>query len=145
MRVFARLALLVLFVAAGYVYGGYLGFALQGAVLGVLLGLLSSGIELVLRKVSFGYIIGGLIGLSMGLVAAYLLLLPFAAILSSEHRAIASFTVYASFGYSDMIYPAITGRQFTIMMVLVIITAVVSALFPAWKALQLKPADSIRK
>lgn len=53
--------------------------------------------------------------------------------------------VYASFGYSDMIYPAITGRQFGIIMALVVITAVVSALFPAWKALRLNPAHSIRK
>lgn len=114
MRVFARLALLVLFVAAGYVYGGHLGFAIQGAVLGVLLGLLSSGIELVLRKVSFGYIIGGLIGLSMGLIAAHLLLLPFVAILSSEHRAIASFAVYAGFGYSGFFVGLHRGKNLTI-------------------------------
>jgi ABC-type lipoprotein release transport system permease subunit len=53
--------------------------------------------------------------------------------------------VYSSFGYSDMIYPSLTNKQFGIMMILVIITAFVSALFPAWRALRLKPAESIRK
>jgi len=53
--------------------------------------------------------------------------------------------VYASFGYSDVIYPTLTNWQFWMIMLLVIITAIVSALFPAWRALQLKPAESIRK
>lgn len=53
--------------------------------------------------------------------------------------------VYSSFGYSDVIYPTLTNWQFWMIMLLVIITAIVSALFPAWRALQLKPAESIRK
>jgi ABC-type lipoprotein release transport system permease subunit len=53
--------------------------------------------------------------------------------------------VYSSFGYSDVIYPSLTMRQFAMMLVLVVITAILSALFPAWKALRLKPAESIRK
>jgi ABC-type lipoprotein release transport system permease subunit len=53
--------------------------------------------------------------------------------------------VYSSFGYSDVIYPTLTSWQFWMIMLLVIITAIVSALFPAWRALQLKPAESIRK
>jgi ABC-type lipoprotein release transport system permease subunit len=53
--------------------------------------------------------------------------------------------VNASFGYSDTIYPSLTIRQFLMMLLLVVITAICSALFPAWKALRLKPAESIRK
>jgi putative ABC transport system permease protein len=53
--------------------------------------------------------------------------------------------VYASFGYSEVTYPSLTSRQFVMMMLLVVVTAIFSALFPAWKALQLKPAASIRK
>lgn len=53
--------------------------------------------------------------------------------------------VYSSFGYSDVIYPTLTNWQFWMIMLLVIITAIVSAIFPAWRALQLKPAESIRK
>jgi ABC-type lipoprotein release transport system permease subunit len=53
--------------------------------------------------------------------------------------------VYSSFGYSDVVYPSLTTRQFAMIMLLVVITAILSALFPAWKALRLKPAESIRK
>jgi len=53
--------------------------------------------------------------------------------------------VYSSFGYSDVIYPTLTSWQFWMIMLLVIITAIIAALFPAWKALKLKPAESIRK
>lgn len=53
--------------------------------------------------------------------------------------------VYASFGYSDVVYPSLDRRQFGLIMLLVILTAIVSALFPAWRTLRLKPAASIRK
>jgi putative ABC transport system permease protein len=53
--------------------------------------------------------------------------------------------VYASFGYSDIVYPSLDHRQFGLIMLLVILTAIVSALFPAWRTLRLKPAASIRK
>lgn len=53
--------------------------------------------------------------------------------------------VYSSFGYSPVFYPNLSLRQFGIMILLVVITAFVSALFPARKALQLNPAESLKK
>lgn len=53
--------------------------------------------------------------------------------------------VYSSFGYSSIFYPSLSAKQFVIMVILVIITAFVSALFPARKALQLNPAESLKK
>lgn len=53
--------------------------------------------------------------------------------------------VYSSFGYSSIIYPNLTSRQFVIIMVLVLFTALFSALFPARRALQLNPAESLKK
>lgn len=53
--------------------------------------------------------------------------------------------VYASFGYNDVIFPELNLRQFLIIMTLVILTAVLSSLFPAWRALRLKPAVAMRK
>lgn len=50
--------------------------------------------------------------------------------------------VYSSFGYSSIIYPSLTLRQFSIIMILVLITATFSALLPARRALKLNPADS---
>ena len=52
---------------------------------------------------------------------------------------------YSSFGYSSIIYPSLTARQFGIIMLLVFITALFSALFPARRALQLNPAESLKK
>lgn len=53
--------------------------------------------------------------------------------------------VYSSFGYSSIIYPNLTSRQFVIIMILVLLTALFSALFPARRALQLNPAESLKK
>lgn len=52
---------------------------------------------------------------------------------------------YADFGYDPLIYPSLTGEQFGIIMLLVVITAILSAIFPAQRALRLKPAESIKK
>jgi ABC-type antimicrobial peptide transport system permease subunit len=52
---------------------------------------------------------------------------------------------FSSFGYSALIYPTLAARQFFIMMALVIFAALVSALFPARRALSLNPADAVRK
>ncbi|MBP6181414.1 FtsX-like permease family protein [Flavobacterium sp.] len=52
---------------------------------------------------------------------------------------------YSSFGYSSIIYPNLTARQLGIVMLLVLITALCSALFPARKALKLNPAESLKK
>jgi putative ABC transport system permease protein len=51
---------------------------------------------------------------------------------------------YSSFGYSPVFYPSLSVRQFGMMLLLVVITAFVSALFPARKALQLNPAESLK-
>lgn len=53
--------------------------------------------------------------------------------------------VYSSFGYSPIFYPNLSARQLGVMILLVVITAFVSALFPARKALQLNPAESLKK
>lgn len=53
--------------------------------------------------------------------------------------------VYSSFGYANVIYPEFTLRQFTISMMLVVFTAIIASLFPAWRALRLKPAEAMRK
>ena len=52
---------------------------------------------------------------------------------------------YSSFGYSSIIYPSLTARQFGIIMLLIFITALFLALFPARRALKLNPAESLKK
>ena len=53
--------------------------------------------------------------------------------------------VYSSFGYANVIFPELTWRQFMLSMMLVVATAIIASLFPAWRALRLKPAEAMRK
>lgn len=52
---------------------------------------------------------------------------------------------YSSFGYDSVIYPSLTWNQLQTVLLLVIVTAFISALFPAKRALQLNPAESLKK
>ncbi len=51
----------------------------------------------------------------------------------------------ASYGFSSVIYPALDGPKYWIVAIMCLITALVSAVYPAYRALQLNPAESIRK
>jgi putative ABC transport system permease protein len=53
--------------------------------------------------------------------------------------------VYSSFGYESLTYPSLTLTQFGIIMGLVMLTALFSAVFPAIRALNLNPAESLKK
>jgi ABC-type lipoprotein release transport system permease subunit len=52
---------------------------------------------------------------------------------------------YSSFGYSTLIYPTFNLRQFFLMLIMVIATALIASLLPARRAVRLKPAEAIRK
>ncbi len=53
--------------------------------------------------------------------------------------------VYSNFGYSAVFYPKLSMRHLYIILILVVITAFVSALFPAKKALKINIAESLKK
>lgn len=52
--------------------------------------------------------------------------------------------VYESMGYDSMIYPVLSLKIIINVTVMVIIASILSAIYPAWKALKLRPADAIR-
>ncbi|HEX5624674.1 MAG TPA: FtsX-like permease family protein [Saprospiraceae bacterium] len=54
-------------------------------------------------------------------------------------------TVYESFGYGDTVYPVLHLPQFLLILALVVITALLSAVFPARSAFKINPVTSIRK
>ncbi len=51
---------------------------------------------------------------------------------------------YKNFGYSDVIYPSIESSQLLLVLILLMGTAIISALAPAIKVLSIKPIKAIR-
>ena len=51
----------------------------------------------------------------------------------------------ASYGFSSMIYPTLDQEKYIIIVTMCIVTAILSAIYPAYKALQLNPSEAIRK
>ncbi len=49
-----------------------------------------------------------------------------------------------SLGFSAICYPSINDTFFINLTILVIITGILSAIYPAYKALKLNPADALR-
>jgi len=52
--------------------------------------------------------------------------------------------VYASIGYSSVVYPLISAQMIISTTLMVILTGIVSAVYPAYKALKYSPADATR-
>ncbi|NJB69923.1 ABC-type lipoprotein release transport system permease subunit [Saonia flava] len=51
----------------------------------------------------------------------------------------------ASYGFSSIIYPALDQEKYVIIVTMCLVTAILSAIYPAYKALQLNPSEAIRK
>jgi len=52
--------------------------------------------------------------------------------------------VYSSFGYSSFIYPVVNLRLIVFTGIMVILMGIISAIYPAFKALKLNPAEATR-
>lgn len=51
----------------------------------------------------------------------------------------------ASAGFGSLVYPALSTREYITISIMVFFAALLSAIYPAWKALKLRPAEAIRK
>ena len=71
-----RIAIFAVFLIAGYTLGSKYDSQVIGAVWGAAAGALTLFTETVFKKISVGVVIGGIFGLSVGLLSANLLLLP---------------------------------------------------------------------
>jgi uncharacterized protein YacL len=109
-----RFAILLLFTFSGYIIGIKYGYEIFGALIGGFLGLISISAELISKKIKAGSIIGGLIGISCGLLFAYLLMLPLKPILEEDIKKIISFGVIAAFGYGGLLLGLSRGKGISI-------------------------------
>ena len=50
-----------------------------------------------------------------------------------------------SYGFNAMIYPALDHEKYVIIVIMCLITAIFSAIYPSYRALQLNPSEAIRK
>jgi uncharacterized protein YacL len=103
----------LVFTFSGYIIGIKYGQEINGVLIGGFLGLVAIAIEVILKKIEFGLIIGGLLGISCGLLFSYLLMLPLKPILGGEINEI-SFVVMAVFGYGGLLLGLSKGKTISI-------------------------------
>jgi uncharacterized protein YacL len=109
MFLFPRLIVLLLFAFSGYIIGLKYNYAIYGVLIGTFLGLVAVAIEIKFKKIELGSIIGGLIGISFGLLFAYLLILPLKLFLGEELKAV-SFGLMAILGYGGLLIGLSRGK-----------------------------------
>lgn len=93
--------------------------------------------RLILLETIFLSMTGGFGGILIGALTIYIL--SFTGI---DLSAVA--TSFESFGSSTMLYPFLPVTMYIILTIMIIIAANIAAIFPAWKAIKLKPATAIR-
>jgi uncharacterized protein YacL len=104
----------LVFVAGGYIIGIREGVNYQGVFWGAGIGMIALIIEYVLSMVSFGTVVGGLVGLSVGLLFAKLIYLPLKTIFTSMDGTYIGVMFNAVFGYSGLLLGLRAGKDFTL-------------------------------
>ena len=92
---------------------------------------------MIMLETVFLSVTGGMAGLIIG----------YAAIRYFEKAGINLFfwkEAFSEIGYSSFIYPVVDSKTMIITTILVIIAGIISALYPAYKALKLNPSEAIR-
>jgi uncharacterized protein YacL len=108
-----RLAVFLLFIISGYIIGLKYTYEFYGVLIGGFLGLIAVSIELIFKKFEVGALLGGLLGISCGLLFAYLLMLPLKPVLGGDTEAV-SFGVIAVFGYGGLLLGLSRGKGISI-------------------------------
>jgi len=107
-----KIAVLALFTISGYLLGLRYGYLEYGVALGALLGIITIYSDLILRKVDFGTLVGGLVGLASGLLFATLVFIPIKALVRDDMAA-ASFALKGIFGYGGLLIGLRRGKGIT--------------------------------
>lgn len=113
MHIILRLAIFFIFVFSGYILGIKYNYGAYGVLLGGLLGLFAIATEYLFKNIRIGAIIGGILGISFGLLFAHLLILPLKQILGEDMRTI-SFGLMAVFGYGGFLIGLSKGKEISV-------------------------------
>ena len=109
-----RAIFFLVFAAGGYAIGLREGADYQGILWGAGIGLIALALEYVLTMVGFGTVIGGLAGLSIGLLFAKLIYFPLRTIFTSMDGTYIGLVFNALFGYSGLLLGLRAGKDFTL-------------------------------
>lgn len=113
MHIVLRLAIFIIFVFSGYILGIKHNYGIYGVLLGGLLGLFAIATEYLFKNIRIGAIIGGILGISFGLLFAHLLILPLKQILGEDLRTV-SFGLMAVFGYGGFFLGLSKGTEISV-------------------------------
>lgn len=112
-----RLLVLIFFSFSGYLIGLKYNYGIYGVLIGAFSGMVAIAMEIKFKNVQPGPIIGGFLGISSGLLFAYLFMLPLKSFLGEDIKAV-SYTVMAIFGYGGFLIGISRGKAISLASIL---------------------------
>jgi len=109
-----RIAFFLIFTAVGYILGVKEGLMYQGIILGAGVGMIALIIDYIFSMVGFGTVIGGMLGLSIGLMFAKFIYFPLMSIFTNIDGKYVAVVFHALFGYSGLLLGLRAGKGFTL-------------------------------
>ncbi|MFN3395228.1 MAG: PIN/TRAM domain-containing protein [Thermodesulfovibrionales bacterium] len=112
MLILLRILIMALFIVTGYLIGSRYDSSMIGLIAGAACGLGAIAIEVLLKNLQIGRVIGGLVGLLTGIIFANLLILPLRGVVPD--LSIGYFVLNAIFGYGGLLLGLKKGEKLTI-------------------------------
>jgi uncharacterized protein YacL len=109
-----RAAIFLMFAFSGYLLGTKYNYGFYGIILGGSIGLVALAAEAFLKQVRIGAIVGGILGISLGLLSATLLLLPLKPVLGEDISTV-SFVLLSLFGYGGLLLGVSKGKEISMI------------------------------
>ena len=113
MFIILRVVVFLFFALSGYMIGIKYNYEIYGLLTGGFLGLIAIAAEIQLKKIELGTIIGGLLGISCGLLFAYLLMLPLKLFFGEDVNLI-YVGLMAVFGYGGLLLGLNRGKAISV-------------------------------
>jgi uncharacterized protein YacL len=113
MFIIVRVIVFLFFALSGYMIGIKYNYEIYGVLTGGVLGLIAIAAEIQLKKIELGSIIGGLFGMSCGLLFAYLLMLPMKLFIGEDVNLI-YFGLMAVSGYGGLLIGLSRGKVISV-------------------------------